>query len=317
MQDIRAESSLLNEYNALKRKSARREREYENLLHLYKQAVAMRDYNEKEKEIQMRYNQMLRDNSPDDLFLLDAGMNILLYTSSIKKRMDRDVTGEQFLPIATEAFGEDCAREIEPTLRDVLLSGESRSVDAHVYEHSSEPDNKKELFFSFRISPALDSKGNLTGVVVLAHDNTEMHHANIRAESAARAKSKFLANMSHEIRTPLNAIIGMTQIGLASDAYQKTHYCLEKISVASKQLLSLINDVLDISKIEADRLELSISAFDIKAMLESLLSVHAVRADEKSIALRMVLDDGWGSGAIAQREGSSRVRAGPSVCRNG
>ena len=74
------------ELNALKRKHARLEKEYENMTHLYKQAASLRDFNEKEKEIQMRYNQMLRDNIPDDTFLLDIELNILLCSSSAKKR---------------------------------------------------------------------------------------------------------------------------------------------------------------------------------------------------------------------------------------
>gem|GEM_PF-3735910 len=289
--DHQAASSLHKEYTALKRKNARLQREYDNLMQLYKQAVAMRDYNEKEKKIQMQYNQMLRDNSPDDIFLLDTEMNVLLCTSQVKRNVGRDVVGEPFLPLLKESFGEPFSGKMAAALQEVFRSAESLAIDGRTNEHFGKMSGGKDLFFSFRISPTLDSGGKLNGVVVLAHDNTEMHHANVRAEAAARAKSNFLANMSHEIRTPLNAIIGMTQIGLAADEYQKTQYCLGKIAQASKQLLSLTNDILDISKIDADYLELAESIFDIRAMLDSLLSVHSVRAEEKSIALSMTFSD--------------------------
>lgn len=251
----------------------------------------MRDYNEKEKETQMRYNQMMRDNSPDDMFLLDLEMNVLLCTSSANKRLGRDMLGEPFLQAITEIFGENCARDIGAELHKTILSGESQTIDVHVYKSCDKTGEEEMSLFSLLISPVFEGKDCLTGIIVLAHDNTEMHNANERAEAAARAKSGFLANMSHEMRTPLNAIIGMTQIGLACDEKQKMAYCLGRISVASKQLLSLINDVLDLSKIEANRLEFSLCAFDIKAVLGSLLSIHAVRADEKAINLRVILDD--------------------------
>lgn len=293
IQNNQSTFSLQDENNALKRKITRLQRENENVLHLYKQAAGLRDYNEKEKEIQMRYNQMLRDNSPDSIFLLDMEMNVLLCTSSVKRQVDGNVVGESFLPIVNEMFGKDVADKLEAAVHKVFKSGKNHAIDAQTYEHSNDTKVGQELFFSFKISPAFDNNKEMTGVVVLAHDNTEMHNANVRAEAATHAKSNFLANMSHEIRTPLNAIIGMTQIGLASNEYEYTHFCLEKISVASKQLLSLLNDVLDLSKIEAGRLELSTGAFDIRAMLDSLMVVHRVSAEGKSINLQLILSDNF------------------------
>ena len=90
------------------------------------------------------------------------------------------------------------------------------------------------------------------------------------AELANLSKSNFLARMSHEMRTPMNAIIGMTEIAKASLDPAKKEYCLGRISEASDHLLGVINDVLDMSKIEAGKLELSETDFPLAALLRQV-----------------------------------------------
>jgi CheY-like chemotaxis protein len=101
------------------------------------------------------------------------------------------------------------------------------------------------------------------------------------AESASRAKSDFLANMSHEIRTPMNAIIGMTSIGKTAPDAARKDYCLTKIGDASNHLLGVINDILDMSKIEANKFELSPTEFNFEKMLQRVVNVINFRVDEK------------------------------------
>ncbi|MDR1100326.1 MAG: Cache 3/Cache 2 fusion domain-containing protein, partial [Treponema sp.] len=112
------------------------------------------------------------------------------------------------------------------------------------------------------------------------HQN--MHQMVDTAEAASRAKSEFLSNMSHEIRTPMNAIIGMTAIAKKTDNPEKKDHCLKKIDEASVHLLGLINDVLDMSKIEANRLELSLEEFDFEKMLQQVVNVIEFRVNEKN-----------------------------------
>jgi len=118
----------------------------------------------------------------------------------------------------------------------------------------------------------------------------ELEVALAKAQSANRAKSEFLSNMSHEMRTPMNAIIGMTLIGKSASGLEKKDYAFEKIEGASTHLLGVINDVLDMSKIEAGKFELSLVEFNIEKLLQKVISVINFRVDEKHQCLTVNLD---------------------------
>jgi PAS domain S-box-containing protein len=110
------------------------------------------------------------------------------------------------------------------------------------------------------------------------------------AKSASEAKSRFIANMSHEIRTPLNAITGMTTIGKTADNLERKDYAFDKIKDASAHLLGVINDILDISKIEANMLELSPVEFNFENMLQKIATVINFRVDEKQQKFSIYID---------------------------
>ncbi len=110
------------------------------------------------------------------------------------------------------------------------------------------------------------------------------------AQSASRAKSEFLSRMSHEMRTPMNAIVGMTAIAQGTQDAAKKDACLDKIGGASKHLLSVINDVLDMSKIEASKFELAVQAFNFERMLINITDVVNFRLDEKKLRFHVAID---------------------------
>jgi PAS domain S-box-containing protein len=137
-------------------------------------------------------------------------------------------------------------------------------------------------FSSFTVGVKKEGIGGIaTDITELRQLESALIAAKERAEQSNTAKSNFLSRMSHEMRTPMNAIIGMTAIAQTSYSQKKIEYCLTKINEASVHLLGVINDILDMSKIEAGKFELSPSEFNLEKLLLRVTNVMNFRIAEK------------------------------------
>jgi GAF domain-containing protein len=133
----------------------------------------------------------------------------------------------------------------------------------------------------------------------------EIEHKSRELEAASRHKSEFLANMSHELRTPLNAIIGFSEVlseRMFGELNEKQEEYLKDIHASGQHLLSLINDILDLSKIEAGRMELEVTDFDLPMAIDNALTLIRERAARRSIALNTAVDERVGQVQADERK---------------
>jgi len=119
---------------------------------------------------------------------------------------------------------------------------------------------------------------------------TAMREAKQAAEAAMHAKSRFLANMSHEIRTPMNAVMGMTHLALMEDLSARARNYVDKAHRAAGNLLQVLNDILDVSKIESGKLTLETADFQLEQVINNMSDVLGIRAEEKGLELLFTAD---------------------------
>ncbi len=172
-------------------------------------------------------------------------------------------------------------------LNHTLRDGRTRQVDEDIYwraDGSSFP-------VAYTVAATLHD-GQVRGAVTSFRDITERKSIEERLAQASRAKSEFLASMSHEIRTPMTAILGlMTLLGRTSLTPEQRGF-IDKIMVSGRSLLGIINDILDLSKIEANQLELEEIEFELPAVTDDLAVMMAVAAAGKSLELAVTVDPG-------------------------
>ena len=190
-------------------------------------------------------------------------------------------------------------------LAGILSSGESKPLPkaaAEVFSDtgagvfsatvSARADNETRSFnISLRRVTGMDEEeGKLSCVMLTMTDITEVMRAKSEAERANQTKTEFLSNMSHEIRTPMNAILGMTQIAGQSGSMEEIKECIGKIEGSSQHLLGILNDILDMSKIEAGKLEFSEEEFNLSEIVMFAVSLMQSRTDSKNVEITHDID---------------------------
>ncbi len=250
--------------------------------------------------------------TPDMMWLKDrTGRYIMVNPrfASLVGRQPAEIVGhcvEDILPTEEARKSLEHDRMAENQRQAVSLEQVLRFADGH-----------SEILDAVR-TPVYDADGHLTGILGVSRDVTqrvqaenalrqaqqELEKAVLTANRANESKSEFLARMSHEIRTPMNAIIGMTNIvkrNLANADIDPENVLrqVRQIETSSKHLLGLLNDILDISKIEAGKIELDMERFDLTQLVETIESIIRPRCQEKNITFSVLLEAGASTSFIS------------------
>jgi len=224
---------------------------------------------------------------PDIITVIDSNGKI--------KKVNRSFTGFRLNEIigrdSREFLTPEGIKVFERALQQVVETGVTQS-----YELKVENQDGSFTWIKNQII-AVSDKGYSDSFLVLSSDVTKQKEAHsvlvkerARAEQANKAKSSFLANMSHEIRTPMTGMLGMASILEQTDLNAEQQECVRTIQSSAEHLLAVVNDVLDLSKIEADKLEIEHESFSLSEAITTLLDMTSNRAREKGLSLQSFID---------------------------
>jgi len=229
--------------------------------------------------------QLVLDNSPIGIFHYNKHGKITLFNKTFKQFIDAEEDQIKGFNI----FDSQKNKELSKVINDSRSGKQSIFEGEHTWDIGSKKLHARAIF-----TPLFSAEGGFMGGICIYEDISErVRLENLKiekeaAEKANKAKSAFLANMSHEIRTPLNAIIGFSDmlVRYISDELQSSY--LDSIRSSGKSLLTLINDILDLSKIEAEKLELQYNPIDIFSFFKEIETIFSLKIKEKG--LKFILD---------------------------
>ena len=188
---------------------------------------------------------------------------------------------------AIAAFHADDRTAVSDLIEGAIRNGEAFECGARIVRPSGEVRQVR-----VHCTCEKDDTGKVTSLFGVIADVTELVHARQAAEEAAAAKSMFLANMSHEIRTPMNGVMGFAELLATADLPPEQHRQATWIHESAKSLLGLLNDILDLAKVDAGQLEIYEQPAELRDLIEQCVGLMQVPARTKGLALETRLDPG-------------------------
>jgi len=229
---------------------------------------------------------------PNRIIFYDTEFNEL-YRNNPPKFSYRINTDEKELGIEEVSFNHD--DEILEKNKDKIRGIYDQFVVSDELTYNTNisfiSDQEEEHKVHYNMFFAKNGEGDEAGICVVFTDVTEYVEMSEAAEASNKAKSGFLSKMSHEIRTPMNAIIGMTEIAKRQNTDDRMQQTLTNIELSTKHLLAIINDVLDISKIEYGNFKLQYEPVNLKTTMNEITKIMEFSASKRDIALNLIFED--------------------------
>lgn len=185
----------------------------------------------------------------------------------------------------TNIFNVSANKNIKQIIDDCI----SRRTSVE-YENATPTSNGNEIWIKTTLTPVFDNNGNLKQMVFVETDVSELKKANEFAQQSLQIQEQFLANTSHEIRTPMNGVLGMTRQLLETPLSPEQTEYVNAIKESSNNLLHVVNDILDISKIKAGKISFEKNEFKINDLFKSLYFMLQYKAEEKNISIDSSVD---------------------------
>jgi len=233
---------------------------------------------------------LLLANSPNIIFFVGLTGRIEFCTEYFVKKAgyteSTDVLGRELSTVLAPFLDADTVEKLIEQIGLVLKSNEPVSFDMSLRFK----ENNGDKDFTGLLVPMTDAGKKSTGLMLLFHDITDLNRSRREALAASQAKSSFLSNMSHEIRTPMNAIKGLAELLALSELSGVQSNYVQNIVKSSNSLLSIINDVLDFSQINANKMELVEKPYLLEELITEVSSVVSLRATDKGLLLFMDIE---------------------------